>query len=396
LNYQEHRLDASVIHEAMKNLLLVRQKEGESLQDYTKRFKTAREVLESHVGGTFVLPTMMKMTTPYVAGDDNQMKANERYLAFVYMDGADKAKHGSLMKNLHQQFSLKNNQFPTTVVMVTHVLSNHKFDEPDKSKHDRQNKDNKDKDKEKSKTEETKEAPQLSFIQMEGRCYCCGRPGHKSPQCCLKDTKPKEEWAMHKMKKEEGAVNMQAETQITEYQPPKNKKVTEAWVAAHVSQFLNVDMKRAILLDSQSSCDIFCNPQYVKNIHTVNEMLVLTTNAGALYTDKKADIPGYGTMWFDENAITNIFSLREISDQYKVGIDQVKNHLYVNVGDKRALFKRQMNNLYVYMLPTPKDLKQLTCTLNTMLPIDCVQENKKFYTARQVERAKKARQVYHA
>jgi hypothetical protein len=41
------------------------------------------------------------------------------------------------------------------------------------------------------------ETVELSFAQMEGRCYCCGKEGHKSPSCRDKD-KPKDEWAIHK------------------------------------------------------------------------------------------------------------------------------------------------------------------------------------------------------
>ena len=38
----------------------------------------------------------------------------------------------------------------------------------------------------------------LSFAQMEGKCYCCGKPGHKSPDCNKKDKIPKDEWAIKK------------------------------------------------------------------------------------------------------------------------------------------------------------------------------------------------------
>ena len=33
----------------------------------------------------------------------------------------------------------------------------------------------------------------LTFTQIEGRCYCCGESGHKSPHCRFKN-KPKPEW----------------------------------------------------------------------------------------------------------------------------------------------------------------------------------------------------------
>ena len=41
LNYQEHCYNVSIILDAMKTLLGTKQKEVESLQDYTKRFRVA-------------------------------------------------------------------------------------------------------------------------------------------------------------------------------------------------------------------------------------------------------------------------------------------------------------------------------------------------------------------
>ena len=45
LNYQETRYEMSIISDAFRALFNVQQKENESLQDYTRRFKTAREIL---------------------------------------------------------------------------------------------------------------------------------------------------------------------------------------------------------------------------------------------------------------------------------------------------------------------------------------------------------------
>ena len=40
----------------------------------------------------------------------------------------------------------------------------------------------------------------LSFTQLEGVCYCCGKKDHKSPDCHNKDKIPQEEWAINKSK----------------------------------------------------------------------------------------------------------------------------------------------------------------------------------------------------
>jgi hypothetical protein len=41
LNFQENRYSMSIILDAMRMLFNTKQKEGESLQDYTKRFRVA-------------------------------------------------------------------------------------------------------------------------------------------------------------------------------------------------------------------------------------------------------------------------------------------------------------------------------------------------------------------
>ena len=38
-----------------------------------------------------------------------------------------------------------------------------------------------------SKKDKELEKINLSFAQMEGKCYCCGKAGHISPQCCFKN-----------------------------------------------------------------------------------------------------------------------------------------------------------------------------------------------------------------
>jgi hypothetical protein len=48
LKYQESRYEMSIISDAFCAVFHVQQKEQESIQDYTRGFKTAREILESH------------------------------------------------------------------------------------------------------------------------------------------------------------------------------------------------------------------------------------------------------------------------------------------------------------------------------------------------------------
>jgi hypothetical protein len=106
-------------------------------------------------------------------------------------------KYGSLLDGLNTQQSLNNNQYPATITDANNVLSNHRFDN---NKHNKTRKTDKKSKSDNNVNKEEQEVP-LSFVQLEGKCYCCGKPGHKSPQCREKDSTPREEWFIHKAEK---------------------------------------------------------------------------------------------------------------------------------------------------------------------------------------------------
>jgi len=51
------------------------------------------------------------------------------------------------------------------------------------------------------------ESPTLSFAQLEGKCYCCGKAGHKYPDCRHKEKIPHDEWANNKAQSHAEAKN---------------------------------------------------------------------------------------------------------------------------------------------------------------------------------------------
>jgi hypothetical protein len=74
LNYQEKKYNMSIILDSMKTLLTTRQKEGESLQDYTKRFGVTQEVFKSLLGGPIILTKILSTISGYNKKTSNELQ----------------------------------------------------------------------------------------------------------------------------------------------------------------------------------------------------------------------------------------------------------------------------------------------------------------------------------
>ena len=107
-----------------------------------------------------------------------QDQAFEQLLAYIYLENADQAKHGSILSGLDTQNSLGNDRYPKTVSEANSVLSNHRFD-TNKSQINTTNKNS----GEQSKQDPEQDKINLPFAQLVGKCYCCGKAGHRSPEC---------------------------------------------------------------------------------------------------------------------------------------------------------------------------------------------------------------------
>jgi hypothetical protein len=111
-NYHEHRNEMSIILDAIQMLFNIKQKEGEPLQDYTKRFKTARGVMHFHIGGPLILTKYDTTMKEYDEKDPDKIKscsekALSQLLAVTYLENSCRTKYGSLLTGLQTQQSLK-------------------------------------------------------------------------------------------------------------------------------------------------------------------------------------------------------------------------------------------------------------------------------------------------
>ena len=67
-----------------------------------------------------------------------------------------------------------------------------------------------------------------------------------------------------------------------------------------------------VILDTGSSFSIFKDEQLVGDVCEATVPMRMQTNAGTRICDLQATVPGLGTVWFNKNAIANIFSFGQL------------------------------------------------------------------------------------
>jgi hypothetical protein len=86
-----------------------------------------------------------------------------------------------------------------------------------------------------------------------------------------------------------------------------------------VGSSIKIDLKEVILLDSQSTMDLFCNAALVNNTSNSRSSMRLNNNGSTIVVTRKVMMEGYNkTIWFSTQAIANIIALHNFIDQYRV------------------------------------------------------------------------------
>jgi hypothetical protein len=145
--------------------------------------------------------------------------------------------------------------------------------------------------------------------------------------------------------------------------------------------------KSWILLDIQSTVDVFHNAALLVNIRPGTGYMDIHCNAGVTSTNMAGNLPGYGEVWYHPGGIANILSLKRIKNRgYRVTFDSSKaNEFHVHKSDGTVrVFKESPCGLYYSDTDARKE--------GTLL-INTVDGNESKYTNRDYSRALLARKT---
>jgi hypothetical protein len=151
---------------------------------------------------------------------------------------------------------------------------------------------------------------------------------------------------------------------------------------------VRINLREVILLDSQSTMNIFCNAALVSNNSKSTTSMILKSRGGTMIATRKATMLVYNKdIWFSTRAITNIIALKNLTQQYRVTSDSDDKMFVVHreCEDKPNMeFCMHKCELHYY---NPRNEKHLVF-------VKTVSENKEGFTKRQIKGADLARTMY--
>ena len=220
LNFDEKVNEIVPCLDSIVSALLTKQRDDESLDDYYTRFKSAWALMDTHCDNPIVLHRLTKKEYPTAADETSTVKtyseANKKVDAkiqgFRFIQQSLEAKYGEFKKTLATDYTLGNDNYPSDLLTAKQMLQAHNWDKGweetlrkkrERSSAQRGRSSGKSSSSDTSVTTETRtsltDVPlEVSFNQMQNKCWVCGQSGHHSNTCKQKSKIPQEEWAMNK------------------------------------------------------------------------------------------------------------------------------------------------------------------------------------------------------
>lgn len=422
-NYNSRKYRATTIIELIKPGSVYQTKQM-SMSEYLEKFRTQMEVILS-AGGEFCTHTgmvedeleRMNAANPPTEAETRTgvLRAKQRFEAALFLVRSDQSRYGRLVQELANDFNKGTDSYPSTLTAAYELMLHDVRDQDTKI--------------------QSHGAPGMAFNTVgtttartgvpatdsqpnprpDVTCHKCGKDGHFLNKC-------------NESTHADGTVLVHAEIAVADSavstisgvgEPPANPGVALTLLASvelddddYGFQFmcctvietttevitdgtLHSQHKKAtgcpiplswILLDSQSTVDVFCNRSLLRNIRTSPNSCRISCNAGVVTTNLIGDLPGYPEpVWYHPDGIANILSLHKVVKHCRVQYDSTEARASFQVtradGSIRAFY------------PSTSGLHYCDTNVDGTVLVNTVEENLAHYTRRAVKRASLARRI---
>ena len=348
-HFQSQKYACHSIHEALKRFYNCSQGRFATTQAYMEHFTNVMDVVTqsggSILGHTGIEDAIIKekelnrdnLTAAELSTIVADAEARTKAIAFLL--GCDRSRYGKLVEDLENDFLQGRNNYPKTVVGAYNLLTNWKQENrfgwraPQADGV--------------AFTTDGKKAPTKKTVT----CHKCGVKGHYATECPEITGRKAEDAA------QSGTTMLMAGIEDGEFDNEPNFTFVNHGVSCQMGEDGRLP-KTWILLDNQSTVDVFYNAELLTNIRIGNGSMDIHCNAGIASTNQVGELNGYGTVWYHPDGIANILSLSRVKEQgYRVVYDsEGGNHFKVIKSDGTIrTFSESKRGLYY--LDTSNDSK---------------------------------------
>ena len=334
-NFQTQKNPVQAKHKAKWRFYHLMQEKNSCHKGFRDRFNNCVDVVE-HCGGTLVdyndvENELTALSLTFRTATDEQITqakqtAKDKLLGVSYLMCVDRTKFGKLLEDVENAYLTGVDQFPKSVNDAYHRVTNWSNDPRNVMNIIGPTNDG------------------LAFAQDSGggsgnnqgkkpiQCYACKEMGHKSYECPY----PK---APTTNAVPTPTTNVPHEAAVNHVHISSNDEVNSDDDDSNLEfSFHTKNLQQTpdtwVLLDNQSTVDVFFNAALLENIRVSDSSLDIYCNAGVATVNKIGNFPGYGTVWYHPGGIANILSLARVKEKYQVTFDSLEgNQFVVHKGD---------------------------------------------------------------
>jgi uncharacterized protein (UPF0332 family) len=415
-----HRIESKAklplaIWDTVELILKLRQGPTTSIAQYHSQFKSMMAALQTQGGDISSHPGVAKMIAeqmytngtitsqyPHLSADDRStamITARDMSNAILFLKLSDPNRFGGLLLSLKDDYAKGDDRFPATVQDAVDLLQSWERNRPMSNKVSMHPKPKQETGRDSSTRDDGGTAHGVTmYTDRTGK----GRHDDANDTKSTPNRSIKPSLGKPTAKSTTGTANVTTTESVSHTDSDASHKDFAAFmfinlhedaIGIALTQPHTIIPNTWVLLDNQSTVDVFCNATLLQNIRQVDETMTIHSNSGATSTNMKGDVLGYGEVWFDPNGIANIISMSNAEAKgFVVTYNTRDGGRFIvanpSTGTTR-IFARSPRGLY-YSEATAQGCSHPDAGVSFL---QTVADNKSKYSAHDYSRAVKARRL---